>query len=281
MIYKGLIYSMVVLLFFTGCKKEDNNSSLGPKNLKEYLVKKCAYVHEINGFYVVASDETPKESNGSSSKEIWTEAIKLFSNYLDQDEDGVIDSDKNELADGLSKNMIFCVGSEKFVNALSESSFTGDVENTIGFMTDKWPYDKSYTGKGWTLDQLSSSTWRPEPFNAIWEETYHTVTEALSRIDDSFKFTEGKLLRVTMDADIADGTYKTEVQNKEENGNYDKVTAVNEYIHQIWAISNCGQESKLNSHQTKALKFMKEKGVDLRVNPKYAHQLGNTVKPVK
>ena len=44
-----------------------------------------------------------------------------------------------------------------------------------------------------------------------------------------------------MDDDIAAGTYDISDQNKEENGKYDRVTAVNEYIQQIWAIQFNGQ----------------------------------------
>ncbi|QZT38834.1 hypothetical protein K5X82_08015 [Halosquirtibacter xylanolyticus] len=271
-----LLTFVLLLAFTTGCKKSDDTSSA--KNLDEYLKQTCSYIHEINGFYIVASNETPTNSEGASSKEIWEHTIKLFSNYLDQDEDGVIDSDKNELSEALKTHMLFCIGSENFVNKISRSRFVESKYYTMSMQTDKWSYLASYTGKGWTFDKLSSSTWRPEPFNALWEETYHTMTEALSRSDDSFKFTKGKLLREAMDADITAGTYETETQNKEEGGKYDKITAVNEYIHQIWAVANAGHDNKLNSHQQKALKFMKEKSIILKVNPQYSQKIGTTLK---
>ncbi|MDC1105498.1 hypothetical protein OAT16_02260 [Prolixibacteraceae bacterium] len=271
------IVIVMLLYIFMGCKKDEATPTKAT-NLKEYLIENCSHVHEINGFYIVASNEIPKEANGATSKEIWEHAIKLFSNYLDQNEDGIIDSDKNDLSDALTKHMLFCIGSQDFVDKISMGKFVVDKLTTIGMHTDSWPYLATYTGKGWKFDKLDSSTWRPEAFNALWEETYHTLTEALSRSDKSFQFTKGKLLRETMDADIKAKTYETEVQNREENGNYDTITAVNEYIHQIWAITNAGYEVKLNDLQKKALEFMKNKGIILSVDPNYPYMIGTTLK---
>jgi hypothetical protein len=144
--------------------------------------------------------------------------------------------------------------------------------------TDNWPYIKDYNGTGWTINELNSSTWRPETMNALWEEVFHTLTEAYSRMDSELAFTEGAKLRQYMDDDIAAGTYDISVQNQEENGNYDKVTAVNEYIHQIWMIQFTGQEDKLNTHQKKALDFMRDKGIPMTLNPNYDQTLGTRVK---
>ena len=81
-----------------------------------------------------------------------------------------------------------------------------------------------------------------------------------------------------MDKDIQAKTYDISEQNAAENGNYDKVTAVNEYIHQIWAIAYAGQEIALNTHQKAALAFMKTKNVPMKLVPNYAHKIGKTIK---
>lgn len=81
-----------------------------------------------------------------------------------------------------------------------------------------------------------------------------------------------------MDDDISDGTYDISEQNNLENGNYDKVTAVNEYIHQIWQINFSGQSDILNVHQKKALDFMVQKGVPMTVNPEYKFIIGERIK---
>ena len=83
-------------------------------NLKEY--KECqtdlcsffidngCYVHQINGFYIVSSNQVPTTENGfdPSPLELFDHSIKLFSSFLDQDNDGQID----EIY--LNLNYMFC-----------------------------------------------------------------------------------------------------------------------------------------------------------------------------
>ena len=272
-----LAFLFLLFVYISGCSKEKVNL-----DLESYLKSRCEYVHEINGFYIVGSDQKPTASettSGTTGKDVFEHSVRLFSNFLDQDEDGIIDTDLFPLANGLANHMLFVSGHLRFVDKVS---FAKSLENNnlyaMSMQTNHWPYVRDYNGKGWTLDQLNSSTWRPEQFNALWEETFHTLTEAYSRFDSDFRFTEGATLRELMDADIADGTYDISVQNQEENGNYDKVTAVNEYIHQIWAIQFAGEEAKLNSHQRSALEFMRNKGVPMTLNPEYSMVLGRRVK---
>ena len=125
----------------------------------------------------------------------------------------------------------------------------------MGMFTDEWPYIPTYDGKGFVVNELNSSLWRPKDEDATWEETFHTITEAFNRIDDDFKFTEGAYLRELMDDDILNGTYDISEQNDLESGKYDSETAVNEYIYQIWQINFSGQSDILNFYQNKVLFF--------------------------
>jgi len=291
-------YTFLILAFFfhfSSCKKDNTTPSSKTSTaatattkqssnpmLENYLKKNCSYIHNIEGFYIVGSDEKPDPivtTPGTTAKEIFDHSVRLFSNFLDQDQDGVIDPDKKTLSKWLAKHLIFISGHLKFVDKIS---FSPLVESNklygMSMQTDNWDYVKSYTGKGWTFTTLNSSTWRPDPFNALWEETFHTITEAYSRADKEFKFTVGGKLRKYLEDDIAAGTYDISKQNKEEKGQYDKVTAVNEYIHQIWAIHFAGYEKKLNSHQLKALNFMKSKGVPMTLNPNYNKIIGKRIK---
>lgn len=270
----GLILTISAI---SACSKEKRIN-----DLETYLKSRCDYVHNINGFYIVGSDQKPKSSlvtAGTTGKDIFEHSVRLFSNFLDQNDDGEIDSDKTELSKGLAKHMLFVSGHLKFVNKVSGAkSLQSRNLYAMSMQTNKWDYVKNYNGTGWTVSNLNSSTWRPETFNALWEETFHTITEAYSRYDSEFRFTEGGQLRTLMDADISAGTYDISVQNQEENGNYDRVTAVNEYIHQIWTIKFAGQESVLNTHQQSALDFMINKGVPMNLDPNYSRNLGKRVK---
>ncbi len=275
------------ILVITSCSKNNDNELTKPtptnSTLETYLKANADYVHSINGFYIVGSKKAPTNAEttaGTTGKDIFDHSVRLFSSFLDQDNDGKVDEDKKTLNQQMAKTVLFINGPLTMVDKISAASPQLTSKNIYGMsmQTDNWPYIKNYNGKGWSFDKLSSSTWRPTVFNALWEETFHTVTEAISRSDSDFAFTSGKKLRKFMDDDIAAGTYDISQQNKEEGGNYDKVTAVNEYIHQIWAINFAGHSAKLNAHQKKALDFMKTKKVPMTVNATYSKVIGKQIK---
>ncbi|MCH2043316.1 MAG: hypothetical protein MK212_04190 [Saprospiraceae bacterium] len=266
----------ISLLCFSSCTDKDMEDQ---DKLRSFLLKECHYVHEIDDFYIVSSNDEPHPSSQASAKEIFEHSVRLFSNFLDQDEDGVIDTDKANLLEGLKNNLMFVSGESRFVDGITDSKVlsSNDIYG-IAMKTDDWPYVASYDGSGWSLSQLETSMWRPENYNALWEEVFHTITEAYNRIDNDFSFTSGGFLRECMDNDINAGTYDISEQNEEENGDYDKVTAVNEYIHQIWLIHTTGQATVLNEHQKKALDFMIDKNIPMQINPNYSLQLGTRLK---
>ena len=266
----------------SGNNGSSGNNGTNSSTLETYLKANADYVHNINGFYIVGSAANPtagETTAGTTGKDIFEHSVRLFSSFLDQNNDGVIDTDKQVLNQNLANKMLFISGPLTMVDKIS---FASQVEGKglygMSMQTDNWPYMSDYNGKGWSVSILNSSTWRPQVFNALWEEVFHTLTEAYSRVDNEFRFTTGGYLRTQMDNDISAGTYDISVQNTEENGNYDKVTAVNEYIHQIWAINFAGQSSVLNTHQKNALNFMISKGVPMQVNANYTQMLGVRVK---
>ncbi len=245
-----------------------------------YLMKNASYVHEINGFYIVSSDEIPTNEYGfnHTSLDIFNKVIKLFGSFLDQNNDGNIDQEYLKLNIGLSENLAFVIGHRDFVDKITHKIESKYGVYGMGFFSDNWPYVPTYDGTGFVVNELNSSLWRPDHFDATWEETFHTITEAFNRIDIDFKFSKQGYLRKLMDDDILDGTYDISEQNNLENGNYDKITAVNEYIHQIWQINFSGQSNVLNVHQKKALDFMIKKRVPMTVNPNYELILGKRLK---
>lgn len=282
-----ILYTIIFLTSIASCSKNDKVVTANPGNnsssaFENYLKSNADFVHNINGFYIVGSATNPTSGEttpGTTGKNIFDHSVRLFSSFLDQNNDGVVDDDKKALNAQMAKTVMFVSGPLNMVNRISEASQVGSKGvYALSMQTDNWPYIKDYNGKGWTIDKLVSSTWRPRNMNALWEEVFHTITEAISRSDSDFAFTPGKKLRQFMDQDIAARTYDISEQNAAENGNYDRVTAVNEYIHQIWAINFAGQESKLNAHQKKALDFMKSKKVPMQVNANYSKVIGTKVK---
>ncbi len=244
-----------------------------------YFINNASYVHEINGFYIVSSDEVPTNNPefNPTPIDVFNHSIKLFSSFLDQDNDGHIDQKYITLNAGLSDHLAFVIGHTDFVEEMTQITQNYGIYG-IGMFTDKWPYVPTYTGKDFVVNELNSSLWHPEYEDATWEETFHTITEAYNRIDNDFKFTEGAYLRKLMDDDISDGTYDISEQNNLENGGYDSETAVNEYIYQIWQINFAGHSNILNEHQKKALEFMINKSVPMTFNSDYKFCIGERIK---
>lgn len=279
---RKIITSFIILICLISCSNNNNDIVTAPTSLEDYLKANADYVHNINGFYIVGSAVNPtlnETTPGTTAKNIFDHSIRLFSSFLDENNDGVVDDDKKELNKQLAEKTLFISGPLTMVDKISEAN---QLRNKglygMSMQTDNWPYIKDYNGKGWTVSELKSSTWRPNNMNALWEEVFHTITEAISRTDSEFAFTSGKKLRQYMDADIAANTYDISEQNAAENGNYDKVTAVNEYIHQIWAINFANQNAVLNTHQKAALQFMIDKKVPMQVNADYDKIIGTKIK---
>lgn len=302
---KSLIL-ILYLLFSTGCGSEspeptlnvqeendDSEDKQGEEDevvnpfgaadpVAHYLWNQSTYMHEINGFYIVSNKQTPTVEPGTpkvTAYEVFNKSVQLFSSFLDQDNDGTIDEDKSTLNVALKDHLVFVIGNQPFVDGISEGDIVNDNHlYAIGMFTDSWPYDATYNGRGWRIDQLNTSMWRPPQFNALWEEVFHTITEGINRYDPEFGYGSGSTLQTILAADIADNTYGLSQQNELENGHYDMNTAVNEYIHQIWMINFAGQNHALNDHQNEALSFIIEHNVPMAVNTDYKLEIGTRVK---
>ena len=274
-----MIFIILFMFIYQSCT-ELPNKEVCESEMCNYLMENASYVHEINGFYIVSSDEIPTKEYGfnHTSLDVFNKVIKLFGSFLDQNNDGKIDQEYLKLNTGLSENLAFVIGHRDFVDEITNKTERKYRVYGMGFFSDSWPYVPTYDGTSFVINKLNSSLWRPEHFDATWEETFHTITEAFNRIDIDFKFSKQGYLRKLMDDDILDGTYDISEQNNLENGNYDKITAVNEYIHQIWQINFSGQSNVLNVHQKKALDFMIKKRVPMTVNPNYELILGKRLK---
>ena len=106
---------------------------------------------------------------------------------------------------------------------------------------------------------------------AVWEETFHTITEAFNRLGRTepqyadWGFGEGSHLGCLMQADIDAGGYDTEEQNRAEGGEYDFETAVNEYVHQCWLVHYAGHKSLLTGPKAQVIQLMERTpGMPLR-----------------
>ena len=266
---------LLALSFFACSTKNDT-----PDTLETYLTQTFAHVARIGDFYIAAGDRKPKETDRSSAtgRDVFDTAVRLFESLLDQDEDGA--ADRTPLVAALAKHLVFVIDHTDVTDKEEEKIQSQYGNYVMTMKSDIWPYMPSFNTGNCSLEltKLNTSMWRPETYNALWEECFHTVTEAQNRIAPSFSFEPGSILGSYMQADISAGTYDISEQNNMEGGNYDFVTAVNEYVHQIWLINACGRDEILNVHQRAVLARMGAAGVPLTVNTDYALDLAEIVK---
>ena len=269
------IFLLLACTFFACSSKEDS-----PDTLEAYLTKTFAHVARIGDFFIAAGDRKPKETDNASAtgKEVFEAAVRIFESLLDQDEDGAVD--RPSLGTALAKHLVFVIDHTDVTNK-EEVKIQSEYGNYVMTMkSDIWPYMPSFNTEdcGLNLTKLNTSMWRPETYNALWEECFHTVTEAQNRIDPSFNFGPSSILGGYMQSDITAGTYDISEQNNMEGGNYDFITAVNEYVHQIWLINACGNNEILNVHQRAVLARINTAGVPLTINTGYSLNLAEIVK---
>lgn len=254
-------------------------SSEADAALEAYLGQHFDYISRIGGFYIAGVDKPSLQPDnpGPSGKDIFDDAIVLFSSFLDQDEDGSVDNE--QLLQSLATNFVFTINYESVLEPIETQIGSQFNRYAISMKTDVWPYVPSYTGKNLFFTGLRSSMWRPADFNALWEESFHTITEAYNRYESSWSFETGSVLSNFMKADIDAGQYDIEEQNTLEGGDYDWKTAVNEYVHQIWVIQFDAQTDLLNDSQKGVVEHMKQTtGFPMTVNTEYEKVLVVKVK---
>lgn len=251
----------------------------GDPALEQILKDEFAHVYRIGGFYIAGTDERPRETDrrDRSGEEVVLQAVKLFSSLLDPDEDGRVDN--RELLDNLGRHFVFASGAHRSLEPLEESIDRRTGRYVMSMKTDIWPFFPDYEGQGIRLEALTTSLWRPEAMNAVWEECFHTVTEAYNRHREDWSFGREGLLGRAMQADIDAGAYDISEQNRLEGGHYDWNTAVNEYVHQIWLVNQGGAAHVLTGPQTQVLDHMKASpGFPMAVNKDYPRNLAQRIK---
>ncbi|MCR9145223.1 MAG: hypothetical protein NXI24_23495 [bacterium] len=253
------------------CTPASGNEPGSPADLKtdleDYLKAQFTYVIDLQGFYIVSSDEPPLHASPESvsAEEAAIYAADIFAAMLDQNNDGRID--RPRLLESLRKHLVFGIGYERTLEKHEEYVERNLDRYMMSMKTDIWDlqldFEKFEIEPG---EALNSSTWRPPGTGALREEAYHTITEAMRYYNSAWSFDRGSKLHTWMAADRKRGLYDTEEQNIEEDGQYDDATAVNELIHQVWIFDQAGAADQLTANQKRILKLIRRSGLDLNVN---------------
>jgi len=243
-------------------------ASEGNVTLEAYLQSRFVYVSRINNFYIAGTDQTPGVTTHSSptGKVLFDAVVNVFESLLDQDEDGVIDH--NEQLINLENNFVFIIGHQNITDIEETAIATTFNKSVMTMKSDIWAFNPDFNIETFNVDimALASSSWRPIGWNAVYEEVFHTITEAVRKQNPTaFSFAEGSTLGDYLEADIGAGTYETTTQNVALGGPaysnfseyYTIETAVKEYLHQIFILAARGQESILNQTQKDVLAHMR------------------------
>lgn len=222
--------------------------------LVAYLTQNFAVTRNIDGFVISAHKDTP--TNNAILDVAVDRFHKLFFTSLEHDVDCTSSTTDNSRTSTrlhkLRSTVLFEQVRSSFCFLIGKGSELGKHEDEIerrfdiypiSMKTPDWPFNPEWQGL-FGVDEITgftSSMWRPESLCPVWEETFHVITEACNRLScsgeigyENWGFEKGDVLGRFMRADIACGEYDTKAQNREENGEYDFETAVNEYVHQVW-----------------------------------------------
>jgi len=259
--------------------------------LERQLLRDFNTVYRIGPLYIASTRELPRETGGARVDyvdAVVEMAVQLFSSFLDQNEDGVVDHPP--LLDALGEGFLFAIGYDRTLRPLEERYERDFGLYVMSMKTDIWPFVPGYDGtydrmRNRTpfrvdIQRLTTSLWRPDPFNALWEEVFHTITEAYrspggaaARGDSDWSFDRrGSVLGQNLAEAISRGSmaYDISEQNELEGGDYDFETAVNEYVHQIWVLNNGGRQDILTRHQMDVFTHMETTpGFPMTVNKRY------------
>ena len=267
----------VIFFIMLSCSDKSENKT---NTLESYLISKFAHVAKIDSFYIAAGNRAPKETDdpNATSIDIFQMSVRIFESLLDQNEDGEIDN--QNLVESLSSNLMFLIDHTDVtdIEELKIEELFGNYVMTM--KSNIWPYmpDFSYPDCNLGITELTTSLWRPETYNALWEECFHTITEAQNRILPDFSFEPNSILGGLMQEDIENNTYDISEQNALEDDGYDFMTGVNEYVHQIWLINICGEEHILNEYQKEVMAHIENLGTPLIINTNYDLDLAEILK---
>lgn len=259
--------------------KDAGRSLPGNPQLEGQIPEQFTHVYRIGGFYIMGTDERPRETDrrDRTGEEVVQQAVRLFSSLLDQDQDGVVDD--ATLLDNLAEHFVFAIGYESSLSPFEDAFDRQTGRYVMAMKTDIWPFFPDWAGRGFSLTSLNTSLWRPRDMNALWEECFHTVTEAYNRHRADWSFAPDGPLGRAMQADIDAQAYDISEQNRLEGGHYDWNTAVNEYVHQIWLVNQGGAADVLTGPQTQVLDQMKAtSGFPLAVDKDYDLNLAQRVR---
>ena len=267
----------IIFFLILSCTDKTNPKT---DTLESYLLSKFSHVAKIQSFYIAAGNSAPLETDdpNATAQDIFQMSIRIFESLLDQNEDGEVDN--QDLLNSLSSNLMFLIDHTEVTDIEEEK-----IQNLFGnyVMTMKsniWPYMPNfhYSDCDLEITELTTSLWRPSTYNALWEECFHTITEAQNRIIAEYSFEPNSIMGTYMQNDIDAGTYDISEQNDLENDGYDFNTGVNEYIHQIWLINLCESANILNEYQKGILTHIGNAGTPLTINSNYDLELAEVIK---
>ena len=239
-----------------GQEEDEEEDEEDEEGLSAYLAANFQIVSQLGGdgsggLYVCCMKDADAEVHAA--------CVAHFERLLASPECG-------DLRAAVGQHFLFAVGPDGRQLERRERAVERRFGKYVMSMKLDWPYEPGFE-PGFGASELAgfvSSCWRPEGYCATIEETFHTVTEACNRLQQEgrhprfadWDFGPAGVLGRAMQADIDAGSYDTEEQNREEGGDYDFVTAVNEWVHQVWAVYVAGHEKMLNAHRQVALELM-------------------------
>lgn len=241
--------------------------------IEESLPAEFTNIARIGSFFIIGTGDPERFNEADQAtvdeNELFDAACAAFCSMLDPEGTGTVTN--KPLLKALEDTMTFCVAPNKLCSEVDHV-----INETIGlycltYRSDLMPFNRDYDPTSATgfdgQECMKTSYWRPNKHSALWEECFHTVTEALNRSEaPGWSYEMDSHLGQLLKQEIDQGDYDISKQCEDEGGapgckygdqnTYNWRTAVNEWVHQIWQIQAAGRTDVLTDAQLEVVEHM-------------------------
>jgi|TARA_B110001452_G_scaffold252811_1_gene242982 hypothetical protein len=231
-------------------------------DLKVFLDKQFDFVYNHNGFFIVANNDTPKNTIADTTGEkMWLKIVEYVRDLMIKPELPTAKTFYGKL----STNFILAYGTHGFLNEIYPIILEKFHRQMIPIYDDS-KLDYSYLNTDIIITKLDDITWKSYGFNKKYNEIIEVILKIIfSTLSIAYptdwSFEQLNNLYIILNRDVEDGYYIPK--------HYSVSKAIKNYIYQIWLLTFHDHTKILSPQQKKihALLYKyKDKGIPFTIS---------------
>ena len=227
--------------------------------LKMFLDKNFDFVYSHNGFFIVANNDTPKNTiDNTTGEDIWLKIIEYVTELMIKPDL----PDAKVFYNKLSTNFILAYGTDTFLNEIYSIVLEKFHRKIIPIYNNS-KLDYTYLNNDILITKLDDITWKSYGFNKKYNEIIEIILKIIFstlslvyHIDWSFDKLNN--LYIILNRDVEAGYYIPKY--------YSISKAIKNYIYQVWLLMYHKHSNILSPEQKKIEELLykyKDKGIPL------------------